>query len=724
MTVLAILGAALTLISLGLVLLGGYLLALRLLPAEDREDDLLALAVAALLCATAEAVGIALLLGATGHLYLPWALLLQALLVAALLRWPRRLAGADLRRPLELVLSRAAGRLRDHPALAIVTLSALAAEALRGLLRPPLSWDALMYHLLLAASWLQGGNLQPVFGYYPVNYFGFVPANGSLWLWWWLAPSHSEIFANLAFLPQVALLGLAAGGIARHLGAHRHWPVASWLALLTPTVVRYAATEYVDVFLASALLAACFFGWRWLREPRAGSAALAGLGLGIASGAKVLGVPYAALLAATLLLLAPGMRRRRLPQALLACALAIALGSYFYLRNIHLGAGPLALSCADAPNSRPEPVAGGVVPLLPRPPSLLGSQAPPDAAWQAFDAFLGTTRPYSLELGIGPPFVLLLAVAVVLPLALPRSRRREGWVVAILVASEVAFWFTVPSAQNREVYANVRYLVPAICLLFAGGVALAESRALSARVIGGIALLVAAQDLLQLHAEMSHGVRLAIAVADLAAVALGLSPGLRGLLRRRWRAFAGVGVAALLAAAAPLAAFRAADRSRALAHEWVGHATDAHLFAGAWGWLDRHGGNGTVAISSAPALYFVYPAMGPYFERQVRYVNVNRADFDSVLRYPRCEPRVDASAWAWFANLQRARVRWLLVTRYPGVPFPVEQQWASAAPSRFAPRYADNTTLVYEVLPGEVLPGAPPALAPAAAPAAATSRGR
>jgi hypothetical protein len=717
MIVLAILGAALTLISLGLVFLGGYLLALRLLPPADRDRDLLALAVAALLCATAEAVGIALLLGAAGHLYLPWALLLQALMVAGLLLWPRQLAAADVRRPLELVLARAPARLRDHAALALVTLSALAAEALRGLLRPPLSWDALMYHLLLAANWLQGGNLKPVFGYYPVNYYGFVPANGSLWLWWWLAPSHSELYANLAFLPHAVLLGLGAGGIARHLGARRHWPVASYLALLTPTVARFAATEYVDIFLASVLLAACFFGWRWLREPRAGSAALAGLGLGLASGAKVLGLPYAALLAAALLLLAPGMRRR-LPQALLGCALAIALGSYFYLRNINLGAGALALSCTDAPDSRPEPAAGGVVPLLPRPASLLGSGGPPDAGRQALDAFLGTTQPASLELGIGPPLLLLLALAVVLPFALPRTYRREGWVLAILVAGELAIWFTVPTARNREVFANVRYLMPAICLLFAGGVALAESHALSAGVIGAMALLVAAQDLLQLHAEMSRGVRLAIAVADLGAVALGLFPALRGLLRRRWRAFAGAGVAAVLLGAAPLAAFRVADRSRALAQEWVGHATNAHLFAGAWRWLDRHGGDGTVAISSAGALHFVYPAMGPYFERQVRYVNVNRADFDNVVRYPRCEPRVDPSAWDWLANLRRAHVRWLLVTRYPNLQFPLEQRLASTAPTFFAPRYADDTSLIYELLPG-----AQPAAAPPAPPAAAPSGG-
>jgi hypothetical protein len=184
MTLLAVMGTALTLIALGGVCLGGYLIALRLLPAKVRAADTLALAIAALLAATAEAVAIALVLGAVGRLFLPWALALQLLLVLALLRWPRRLAPEELRRPLAQLSGRAWSRLREHPALAVVTLSAFGSEALRGLLRPPLSWDGLMYHLLLTANWVQSGNLRPVFGYHPVNYYGFVPANGSLWLWW------------------------------------------------------------------------------------------------------------------------------------------------------------------------------------------------------------------------------------------------------------------------------------------------------------------------------------------------------------------------------------------------------------------------------------------------------------------------------------------------------------------------------------------------------------
>src|SRR5260370_31379096 len=206
MTLLAVVGTALTLISLGLVFLGGLLIALRLLPAGLRAADTLAFAIAALLAATAEAVAIALVLGAAGRLFLPWALALQLLLVVVLLRWPGRLGAEELRQPLAQLAARGWARLREHPALAVITLSAFGSEALRGLLRPPLSWDSLMYHLLLTANWLQTGNLRPVFGYHPVTYYGFVPANGSLWLWWWMAPSHSELYVNLAFFLHCLLL--------------------------------------------------------------------------------------------------------------------------------------------------------------------------------------------------------------------------------------------------------------------------------------------------------------------------------------------------------------------------------------------------------------------------------------------------------------------------------------------------------------------------------------
>jgi hypothetical protein len=742
---LAVLGLALTLLTLTLLAVGGYLLALRALGEEARRDPL-ALAIASLLAATAEALAIGLALGICGALRIEAALAAQTLLIALLGR-PRPLRRADrldaaaappgtpdLWEPARHVGRRAWERVRAHPALSLLTVHAVGSEALRGLLRPPLSWDSLMYHLLLSATWLQRHDLAPVYGAYPVNDYGYVPANGSIWFWWWMAPSHGELYVNLASLPHWALLGLAVGGIARQLGARRHWPLASFVVLLTPVVVRFAATQYVDIFVAATLLAGAFFALRWMERPRLSAAALAGAGCGLACGAKLLGVPYAAALAAAVLLLTrdgePGRWvRRRLPQLAAALLVAAALGSFFYLRNVALGAGPLALACegregaAAAP--APPPTAGQAAAAAAAPGSAAargntfapGSAARPPLLpalprrdsvadrWssigrhQLVDVFLGITRPQSVELGAGPQAFVLLLAFLALPFGVTPDRRRAALVAASQIAFELLFWLVVPFAANLHVFANIRYLVPALGLAAAGGVAVAEQRGMSDLWLRGIALALACQDLLQLHAEMPHGVRLAIAAADLAAVGLGISPGFRGAVRRRAGALAAAALAIALLGAPLLARFRAQDRRRALASEWTAHATSAHLFAGAWGWLDAHGGDGTVDVVGSPGTYFVYPAMGPFLERQAIYVNVNRANYQVAARYPGCNPRVDPSPDAWLDNLAAAHVRWLLLTRYPEFDFPLEGGWAESHPGRFALRYADPTSVIFEVLP-------------------------
>ncbi|HEV3077563.1 MAG TPA: hypothetical protein VHB47_24290, partial [Thermoanaerobaculia bacterium] len=754
---------------------------------EARRDPL-ALAIAALLAATAEALAIGLALGICGALRIEAALAAQTLLVAVLGRRRRAAAAADLWEPARHLGRRAWERLRAHPALSLLTVHAVGSEALRGLLRPPLSWDSLMYHLLLSATWLQRHDLAPVFGAYPVNDYGYVPANGSIWFWWWMAPSHSELYVNLASLAHWALLGLAVGGIARQLGARRHWPLASFLVLLTPVVVRFAATQYVDIFVASTLLAGAFFALRWMERPRLADAALAGAGCGLACGAKLLGVPYAAALAAAAVLLArehppaelpgsppdgapPGSGpksvagaaagrwlRQRLPQLAAASLIAAALGSFFYLRNIALGAGPLALACEGREGAAPAPappptaglatgtagvagaaagVAGGAgaagaaagaaaeparpaAAALPQP----GAQARPAAArppllpalprrdsvadqWstigrhQVLDAFLGITRPQSVELGAGPQALVLLLAFLALPFGVASDRRRAALVAATQIAFELLFWLVVPFAANLHLFANIRYLIPAIGLAAAGGVAVAEQRGMSDPWLRGIALALACQGLLQLHAEMPHGVRVAIAAADLAAVVLGISPGCRGAVRRHAGAAAAAALALALLGAPLLARFRARDRPRALAVEWTAHATSAHLFAGAWGWLDAHGEDGTVDVVGSPGTYFVYPAMGPFLERQAIYVNVNRANLSVAARYPACNPRVDPSEQAWLDNLAAAQVRWLLLCRYPEFDFPLEGRWAVARPGRFALRYADPACVIFEVLPAK-----------------------
>jgi hypothetical protein len=726
-------GALLTLLALGALAGGGYLLAVRLIGLERAASDALALAVAWLLASTGLGVGIGLALGACDELRLAPGLALALLACGALLAWrprerapeppPEPPAAGDagrvpLAQPARHLASRLAAHLRQHWVLSLLACHAIGSEALRGLVRPPLSWDSLMYHLLLAATWLQRHDLAPVFGAYPLNYYGYIPANGAVWLWWWMAPSHGELYANLAFLPQWALLALATGGVARRLGARRAWPLAAFLVAMTPTVVRFAATQYVDIFTAACLLGACCFGLSWLREQRGGDAALAGIGLGLAAGAKVLGLVYAAALAAALLPLAVGSWRRRAVQAVASLALAAALGGFFYLRNAARGVDPLALECEGLPH--PRPVHG--LPALPRPGSVAAMPRQMLAEGRLARAFLGTTaegRSPFVDLGLGPQaLVVLLGIPALA--AVPRERRREAAVAGSQVLAEVVFWLAVPYAAAGHVFANVRYLLPALGLALAGGVAAAETRRADERLLHGLAVALAAQDLLQLHTRMPDGVRLTVAAADVAVVALALSPRLRGLsgrlavLRgaRRGGRLARAGAALLPAlallcgvAGVPwLARFRDADRTRAFTQEYTAHGINVALYAAGWDWLERHGGGGTVAVVNSPDTFFIYPAMGPRLERRALYVNVNAANLHEAAAYPLCQPRVQPDAAAWLANLRTAGVRWLDLTRTPPFPFPMENDWARAHPELFVPRYSDSTNLVYELLPARAAP--------------------
>lgn len=700
---LDLVGAALTLVTLAFLLLGGYLAALRLLGATAARDPL-AVAIASLLLATAEAVGIGLLLGALGVLRFDFALALQAGLTLLLLLGYRKspdVLGVDgVGGPARAMAGRSWEILRQHPALSLLTLHAVGSEALRGLLRPPLSWDSLMYHLLLAGTWLRDRNLFPVYGNVPTNYFGYVPANGSVWFWWWMAPSHSELYVNLAPLPHWLLLGLAVGGVARHLGAGRHWPLATFLVLMTPTVVRFAATQYVDIFLGSVFVAATFFALRWLRQADMGLAILAGAGLGLAAGAKVLGIAYALALAGLAVPLARGAWGRRAAQTLAAVLVAALLGSFFYLRNVALGTDPLAVPCEETSAGRPN--AGP--PPIPRPGSVIALWPAMIGEGQLVDAFLGVVRPQSRELGAGPQAFVLLLAFLVLPFGLGRERWRESLLVAGQIGAEVVVWLIIPYAGTHHVYANVRYLIPGLGLAFAGAVALGERKGIRDRWMEGITIALLAQGLLQLHAEMPRGVRLTLAVADLVAVALALSPRLRAFAMRRRRELALAALALAILGAPVLARFRVADRARALNEEYTAHFTSARFFADAWGWLEANGGDGAVAAVSEPNTYFAYPAMGTHLERDVRYVNINAANHPLSFQYPACQPRVDPSPEAWLANLEAQRIRWVHLSRYPGFDFPLEQQWVAANPQLFALRYEDKANRIYEFLPSSSQP--------------------
>ncbi|HXU29785.1 MAG TPA: hypothetical protein VN851_04325 [Thermoanaerobaculia bacterium] len=693
-----LLGALLTLAAFSFLGLSGYLAATALLGERARRDSL-ALSVAWGLSSLSIALLICLLLGAIGQLRIDLAL--SGLALLTILQLQRAKKTDDPWGPARLLGSRTWAHLAERPALAILTLHAAGSELLRGLLRPPLSWDSLMYHILLTATWLQEKNLAPVFGPPPTNFYGFQPGNGSLWFWWWMAPSHSEFWVNLASALPWLLLGLAAGAVARRLGAEKSWPVASYLTLLTPCILRFVGAQYVDLLVGAGLVCAAFFALLWLDEPRWGTALLVGAGLGIASGAKVLALPYVLAFAGSVVLAAAfrGDRREwrvRLGQTVAAIVIASLLGGFWYVRNIAYGAGPLGFRCEGTPSSAA--LERGERPPIPRPNSVLDQFGTYLGSGQLIDAALGIVHPPSLELGLGPQVFLLLPL-LAFPLGFPRGRRPAAVFIWSQVAAQTFVWLVVPYADHGTLFANIRYLDGALALALAGGLALLELRAVAPRWIEALALVLAAQGLLQLHAEMPRGVRLIMAVVDLAVVALALSPGLRSRIRERAQGVAIAAVVLVLIAAPILTGFRAADRGRAMALELSVHKTPIELFARAWSWLDRYGENGTVAVAISPQQFFVYPAMGPRLERKAIFANVNAADFSNAAAYPACNPRVDLSPEAWLNNLAKHEVRWLHLMRFPGTEALPENAWAEARPDRLTLRYEDDTNRIYEVTP-------------------------
>jgi hypothetical protein len=700
MILLGVFGLVATLGIILLLAVVGFRLAFLLLPAD--EHDPLTLAVAGGASVLAMAVLIAMGLGAIGLLRPAYATLLL-LGTLGLLGLTRRARLDELRLALMETVRAAGGGVREQPLLWLLVGHLACTELLRGLLLPPLAWDSLMYHLLLAGTWLQRGDITPVFGGSPISFYGFQPGNGSLWFWWWMAPSHSELFVALSGVLPWGLFGLAAGRLARQLGATRTWPIAAAVLLATPVVSRLLATQYVDLFAASTWLAGLSLGLSWLDRPRRGTAILAALAVGAALGAKVLFVPYVGFLLLTLLgaALAKGGWGRIRQMGWAAVAIA-ATGAGFYLRNQRAGVGPFGGACETT-----DLAAGASAAFVfPRMHSLARAFAdgrePP-----VLDAFLGTTARYATELGVGPQFAVLALALLGLALC-PRERRGLVALVAAQVPLHLVFCATVPVAHGVHVLGEIRYLLPVLGIAAAALAVLLE-RVPSTRAAGLFAAVLVLQSLSLSAPEWTRGTRLAIGIADLAILAFVLRPGAWMPSAAQRKIATVVAVGTTLLATSWLVDHRLRDRGRAFAQERQLHDSWAPNLAGAWDWLDRFGGSDTVAVSLAPKNEFVYPAMGPFFERRAIFVSAEPGNPTDAVLFPACEPEHGGTQADWLENMQASDARWLLVgRRFEG--WPREREWARQHLDALGLRYADDHAEIYELLPaggGETASGPP-----------------
>lgn len=683
-------GAGLTILGLCLLAANGAMLARAIL--RQQQDDVLAAAIATVVCSSGIGVLTVLALGIIERLSVVTAFICQAVFFAGFLQLNRNFDQTSV--SWHAVSSRIWSRLKEHPVLSVLTSHLIAYELLRGLLRPPLSWDSLTYHLLSAATWLQQQNIAPFFGPHPHNILGLYSGNGSLWLWWWMAPSHSELYVNLAHTSHWILLGLCAGAIARELGARRYWPVASFLSLMLPGATKFVATQYVDIMMASMLLSGFYFGWRWAKNAEWPDALLAAIALGIAAGTKEIALGYCGAFVLGTLPFCRGQWTRR-PAHFFGGMIALLIcGGFFYFRKTWLGVGPL--HPADTPFFEEACKIIGSSPNLAM--SVWGSLGEYFWSGKLTASFLGKQ---GLELGWGPQALLLLTAIYFAPLLLEKGERQLAFFVMIQASAHLIIWFlVVPSTDNIQVMG--RFLTPVAALGAAATIAILEHRGAKASWVLALAVMIGAQSLLQAHQNLTKGFRWLLAAVDAGMMLVFVLAPLKRFLTQYFRFIAIAAIVILVCCAPWLAKFRQRDRNRAFANEFTAHATTIGPLAGAFAWLDAHGGKKNVAVSDRGARNgkYYYPAMGMRLERRVMYVNINEANHRNVARYPNCDPRVAGDPAAWRRNLAEAKIGWLLLTRQrPSQDFPIEDRWARTMRLNFSLKYKSRRARIWMFRP-------------------------
>ena len=208
-------------------------------------------------------------------------------------------------------------------------------RSVRSLVAPPLTWDALSYHLLKAGRWVQAGGFVPerapdAWGYYEY----FQPFGDYLWAWAML-PVHGDLLVGPAGVLVWATCLLGTYTLARTLGAASVAAVAAALFVaFNPTVFNYMTSAHVENVLLAAFVLGAVFVARSFEHRDWVNPILAAAALGVLAGVKFNGAPVA-LAGAVAVGLA--VIRNRLPvrarcAVLAGCAIALAIGTQPYLR--------------------------------------------------------------------------------------------------------------------------------------------------------------------------------------------------------------------------------------------------------------------------------------------------------------------------------------------------------------------------------------------------------
>jgi len=208
-----------------------------------------------------------------------------------------------------------------------------------GLLELPTDWDTLMYHVPILDNFLQAHSL-----YSQDCAVWYDPSNNELFGLWMVAPFSGDFLIALNNLPAVILFVLATIGLGRQLGLRGNsCHLTALAALANFAVVRQLLDAGNDVPVAAFVLAALFYGLRYIRASHPPDLLFASICLGLGSGIKYYALGPAAVVGAALVLAALLLRGPRSAGRMLVIGLLGTLlgGGFWYVRNAVLTGLPL-----------------------------------------------------------------------------------------------------------------------------------------------------------------------------------------------------------------------------------------------------------------------------------------------------------------------------------------------------------------------------------------------
>jgi hypothetical protein len=551
---------------------------------------------------------------------------------------------------------------------------------------PPIVDDALTYHLPAAVQWLQTGRIElfPTWFFNPANTFS--PLGGSIFMTWLIAPTGNDVLVRFVQLGPLLLLFLVVLEIARLLGARNATAALIALAcVMTRSFINQVVVPKDDLFLTVfCVLAVMSLAPGRADETWAPFRAGGAIGL-------LLAMKYTAAFSLPILLLMIDVpfrtqRWRRTGWAM-ALAIILMLAAPWYIRNANLTGNPLF----------PIDVTIAGRPLLR---GLFATTR--SAAMQTpsgiLDVLVGGQGYY------GPPkriaIVLVMGWLAALVMTMRRTMLREPLWRACLLGSVLSIGVFVAAAP----YAEVRFVYPALALLFAAaaGAAARIPRGGDLAVAGGFALLVLA-DALSGRQDL-QGFALVGVVVTAIVTSLYVFSGPRHVRRVGWATAA---LATIVLAGFAYVNWRAYLESYAAGRieSWTGVRGD---IAAAWGVVDRDVPPGSVVAYANT--HFVYPLQGSRLANRVVYLP-SRRGIHAIRDLPRAAvPLADEQIPAYFAgqaqqqadfevwadHLKASGADFLFIARSGPSP-PPELAFVARQPAAFELIHDDPAAALYRI---------------------------